>query len=171
MPTLGVNTIVLDSGEVLLIKRTDIPMWALPGGGVDENESLMDAAVRETEEETGLAVDIERLSGLYSRPNWRAGGDHVAAFVCRRLTGKLKRQSEETSDCRYHHVSNLPEDTWPPHREMIRDALKNGERISIRTSDDAWPFGNSAPWAQLVEAFHASGLGPAEFFRRQGWYD
>jgi ADP-ribose pyrophosphatase YjhB (NUDIX family) len=91
MPTLGVNTIVYEQGRVLLIRRTDIPVWALPGGGVDASEGLVEAAVRETKEETGIAVEVERLSGIYSRPKWRAGGDHIASFVERpMMSGRLR---------------------------------------------------------------------------------
>ncbi|NBO24836.1 MAG: NUDIX hydrolase, partial [Chlamydiae bacterium] len=40
--------------KVLLIKRRDVPVFALPGGGVESNESAEEAAIREMGEETGL---------------------------------------------------------------------------------------------------------------------
>ena len=57
-----------DRGELLLIERTDNGLWALPGGAQDIGESVVQAAQREVHEETGLAVDITRLSGIYSYP-------------------------------------------------------------------------------------------------------
>ena len=42
------------AGEILLIHRSDYVNWALPGGAVDIGESLTQAAVRETREETGI---------------------------------------------------------------------------------------------------------------------
>jgi ADP-ribose pyrophosphatase YjhB (NUDIX family) len=49
------NVVVSNSaGEVLLIRRSDNDNWAVPGGAIDLGESLVQAAVRETREETGL---------------------------------------------------------------------------------------------------------------------
>ena len=67
MPTYGVEIAVFDAGKVLLIKRRDFQVWALPGGGIDAGESVAQAAVRETREETGLEVELQHLVGVYSR--------------------------------------------------------------------------------------------------------
>ena len=65
----SVNTIVTnDVGEVLLIRRTDNGNWSLPGGAIDLGESLVQAAVRETLEETGITCEITGISGIYSNP-------------------------------------------------------------------------------------------------------
>jgi ADP-ribose pyrophosphatase YjhB (NUDIX family) len=55
-------------GELLLIERTDNGLWALPDGAQDIGESVVQAAQREVQEETGLAVEITGLSGIYSDP-------------------------------------------------------------------------------------------------------
>jgi 8-oxo-dGTP pyrophosphatase MutT (NUDIX family) len=61
-------------GELLLIERTDNGLWALPGGGQDLGESVVEAARREVREETGIDVEITGLSGIYSDPR------HVIAY-------------------------------------------------------------------------------------------
>jgi ADP-ribose pyrophosphatase YjhB (NUDIX family) len=57
-----------DRGEVLLAKRAIEPMigsWALPGGFSDYGENPEETAIRETKEETGWEVKIERIFGVY----------------------------------------------------------------------------------------------------------
>jgi 8-oxo-dGTP pyrophosphatase MutT (NUDIX family) len=62
----SVNVIVTnDAGDVLLIRRSDNGNWALPGGAMDLGESLSQAAIRETAEETGITCEISGLSGIY----------------------------------------------------------------------------------------------------------
>ena len=63
-----------DRGELLLIKRTDNGLWALPGGAQDFGESVIQAARREVQEETGVDIEITGLSGIYSDPR------HVIAY-------------------------------------------------------------------------------------------
>ena len=60
--------VVNDDGEILLIRRSDNDNWALPGGAMDLGESLPDAAVRETAEETGVDVEITGMVGIYTDP-------------------------------------------------------------------------------------------------------
>src|SRR5579859_5316503 len=65
----SVNVVVAnDAGQILLIKRSDNDNWALPGGAIDLGESITQAGVRETREETGIDCEIVGVVGLYSDP-------------------------------------------------------------------------------------------------------
>ena len=65
----SVNVVVSNAaGEVLLIRRSDNDNWAVPGGAVDLGESLVQAAVRETREETGVECEVTGLVSVYSDP-------------------------------------------------------------------------------------------------------
>jgi ADP-ribose pyrophosphatase YjhB (NUDIX family) len=118
---LGVNIAIFADDRILLTKREDFEIWCLPGGGVDPNESLAAAAVREAYEETGLEVQLTRLVGVYSRPNWRAGA-HNVLFAATPVGGDLRLCAGETIDVGYFSLDALPADLMPGHVERIRDA-------------------------------------------------
>jgi ADP-ribose pyrophosphatase YjhB (NUDIX family) len=64
------TAVVQDSaGRIVLVRRKDNDLWALPGGGMEPGESIEDAAVREVLEETGLVVEVTGLIGVYTNPH------------------------------------------------------------------------------------------------------
>src|SRR5690348_11627137 len=64
--TVGVRALIVRGDTVLLVRhRAGRYPWGLPGGGVARYERLAEAAAREAYEETGAAVRIERLLGVY----------------------------------------------------------------------------------------------------------
>jgi ADP-ribose pyrophosphatase YjhB (NUDIX family) len=68
-PKVAVGVVAERRGRLLLVKRNHEPrmgQWSFPSGYVDRGEVLEEAAVRETKEETGLDVGIDRLLGAYS---------------------------------------------------------------------------------------------------------
>jgi ADP-ribose pyrophosphatase YjhB (NUDIX family) len=67
VPSVNVG-VINDRGDVLLIRRTDNENWALPGGAMDIGETIAEAGVRETREETGIDCAIVRLVGVYTNP-------------------------------------------------------------------------------------------------------
>ena len=139
MPTLGVEIAIIEAGKVLLIKRRDFAVWALPGGGIDAGESAAEAAVREAQEETGLEVELLHLVGVYSRPAWCQGGDHDLLFAARPVGGELVREGDETLDASFFAPDALPEPLvyWYPQR--IADVLA-GMRGIARQRHTPWPF-------------------------------
>ena len=56
------------AGEVLLVRRIDDGYWELPGGRVEVGESAAQAVIREVAEESGVAIALMGLSGVYSDP-------------------------------------------------------------------------------------------------------
>jgi ADP-ribose pyrophosphatase YjhB (NUDIX family) len=70
-----------DDGRLLLVRHADSGQWGLIGGAVEVDERPEDAAVRETEEETGLIVELTRLVTVLGGPRFRvtyANGDETA---------------------------------------------------------------------------------------------
>ena len=56
------------AGEVLLVRRIDDGYWELPGGRLEVGESAAQAVIREVAEESGVAIALVGLSGVYSDP-------------------------------------------------------------------------------------------------------
>jgi len=108
-----------DQGAILLSHRCDLDIWNLPGGGVEQGESPWQAAVRETREEVGLVVEIERLAGVYSK---REQSEIVFSFVCRVVGGEMAASSE-ADEHRFFPVQALPPNTSPKQVQRIHDGL------------------------------------------------
>ena len=125
---LTVDGIVLLDGKIVLIRRDHEPFegWlALPGGFVEMDETVEQAVVRETKEETGLDTKIVRLISVYSDPGRDPRGPTVS--VCYRLevTGGSPRASSDAAS-----VELVPPGAIPPlafdHDRMITDARLAG---------------------------------------------
>lgn len=121
-----------DAGRLLIIHKTDNDLWALPGGGHDIGESIGDTVVREVEEETGITVEIDGISGLYTDPQ------HVLAYddgevrqqfsICFRAhpTGGSLRTSNESKEVRWMDPADLDDlDIHPSMRLRIQHGLDN----------------------------------------------
>ena len=63
---MTVDAVVVQSGHILLVKRGDMPgkgLWALPGGFLNQEETMLDGAIRELKEETKIKVPVPVLKG------------------------------------------------------------------------------------------------------------
>lgn len=138
MPMPGVQVAVMVDGKVLLTMRRDFAVWCLPGGMLENGESLAQAAIREVREETGLDVRLTGLVGLYSRPQWYAGGAHEIVFAAEPTGGDLLTATNETTDAGYFARDTLPEPLLRWHYSRIADAL-DGRTGVVRLQDVAWP--------------------------------
>src|ERR1700722_4501912 len=124
----AVNVVVVnDAAEILLIRRTDNGNWALPGGGIDLGESVAQAAVRETLEESGINCAITGIVGIYSDPrhvilytsNGEARQKFSIVLPARPLSGQLP-PSSESSEVR-----------WVPATDLHRYTMDRSMRIRI----------------------------------------
>ncbi len=105
----SVNVVVVNpAGEVLLIRRSDNDNWAVPGGAIDLGESLVQAAVRETREETGVECEVTGLVGIYTDPKhvilYTSNGEvrqEFSILLTARATGGAPTRSDESSEVRW----------------------------------------------------------------------
>ena len=109
-PRLVVTTLpVTDAGEVLLLRRGIEPahgLWAQPGGFLEIDETVREAAVRETLEEIGVVVEPGEIVGLYSRPE---AAIVVVAFEAR-IVGGEPHPTPEALEVRAFAPEAIP---WP----------------------------------------------------------
>lgn len=124
--TMGAFAIITDSEKrVLLCLRQDYDLWNLPGGGVEHGEAPWDCVVREVKEETGLDVVVERLIGLYAKPD---SNDLVFSYRCQVISGTLKI-GEEAKEIQYFHLNELPTNIIQKQVERIKDYFANYPNI------------------------------------------
>jgi ADP-ribose pyrophosphatase YjhB (NUDIX family) len=163
LPFLGVNVAILEDGKILLTRREDFEVWCLPGGAVDEGESVAQAAIRETREETGLEVELTRLVGIYSSPHAAEGGRHVVLFAARPVGGEPAPQPGEVIEMRYCLPGEIPEALLVGQRQRIDDALDGAGGLAWRM-EYTWPFPGLS--RQEVYALRdRSGLSRQEFYQ------
>ncbi|WP_448330127.1 NUDIX domain-containing protein [Streptomyces sp. DSM 41534] len=123
------SVVVLDdAGRILLQRRRDNDMWALPGGAMHIGESLPECAIRETREETGFDVEITGIVGTYTNPHHVFAYDDgevrqefSICFLARPVAGQLA-VSEESTDVRWFEpgeVDALP--MVPSIRKRVND--------------------------------------------------
>lgn len=94
-PLVAVDAVVKYSeNSIVLIRRKNPPFrgeFALPGGFVDVGQTVEEACIRETYEETNIRVTIKKLIGVFSAPNRDPRGHNISiAFLCEPLTDSEK---------------------------------------------------------------------------------
>jgi ADP-ribose pyrophosphatase YjhB (NUDIX family) len=117
-----------ERGELLLMRRTDNDNWALPGGAMDCGETMAEAAVRETQEETGIDAEITGLVGIYTNPRhvilYTSNGEvrQECSFVfAARVMGGEPTTSSESSEVRWVAPEDL--DDYVMHPSMRQRVL------------------------------------------------
>lgn len=134
-PAVTVDIAVFSSRDegfcVLLIKRMHAPFagaWALPGGFVDENEDLADAAKRELAEETSLSDIKLSQVGAFGAPGRDPRGHTVTVAYVGILEDADSRRQEpragdDAAEASWFPVNNLPTLAFD-HKEIIESALR-----------------------------------------------
>jgi ADP-ribose pyrophosphatase YjhB (NUDIX family) len=125
---VAVTAFIQDAaGRLLMIRRTDNDLYAIPGGAQEVGETVAQAVVREVKEETGITVEVTGLIGVYSDPK------HVIAFsdgevrqefsLCFRawpVAGELRTSSESN------------EVVWVERAELVNRNIHPSIRLRIK---------------------------------------
>jgi ADP-ribose pyrophosphatase YjhB (NUDIX family) len=160
---LAVNVAVLHNGKILLTKREDFETWILPSGGVEDGESLAQAAIRETKEETGLDIELTRLVGVYSRlGDWSPG--YMVLFAAKPIGGEIKCQAGETIAVEWFPFDEIPDSLSMGHRRRIQDAIDGVIGTVVLQEVKSVKMSNKITQRELYELRDKSGLSRQEFY-------
>ncbi|MED7926248.1 NUDIX domain-containing protein [Nonomuraea sp. LP-02] len=135
----SVNVIVTNTaGDLLMIRRSDNDNWAVPGGAIDLGESIPQAAIRETLEETGITCEITGLVGTYSDPR------HVILYTS---NGEARQEFSIVLTARAVSGEPTPSDESREVRWVPRDQV-DGLRMdrSMRMRIQHYLSGSSSPY-------------------------
>lgn len=131
---VGDAAIIDEAGRILLIRRADNGLWAMPGGALDVGETAAAGVVREALEETGISCEAIALAGVFDSRFW--GGSlyqlYQLVFLCRPLPQPPVQASHahEVRKLGWFTETDLPPDLDPNHAGRIRVVFQvwRGER-------------------------------------------
>ncbi len=134
MPILQCGASVIlenEKGEILLQLRKDNNCWGYPGGSVELDEVVEEAAKRELFEETGLVAEELELYGVFSGKEYHyiyPNGDEVSnidhVYICKKYSGELKLQESEGLELRFFKLEDVPENLSPPIKKIVQKYVK-----------------------------------------------
>ncbi|MCA9897900.1 MAG: NUDIX domain-containing protein [Ardenticatenaceae bacterium] len=142
-PLIAVGAMALvvgADGRILTIQRQDNKVWTLPAGFADLGENVAQTAVRETFEETGYQIELERLIGVYSGADFQhtyPNGDQVqnvgAMFKARLVGGQPNPDLGEVAGLRWQtpeqFLAVLPANTWRSYFKLVLQHLDAGSFV------------------------------------------
>lgn len=123
VPTVDIIIELIDRPHrpIILIERRNPPYgWAIPGGFVDEGESVETAAAREAEEETGLAVQLVEQFHVYSDPK-RDPRKHTLSVVFIATAIGNPQAADDAKDLGIFESWRVPADLCFDHDQILRD--------------------------------------------------
>ena len=113
------GVVVDDAGRVLVARRRDNGHWEAPGGILERDETFEDGVIREVAEETGLTVEVERLTGVYKN---MSRGIVALVYRCHPVAG-IAAPTTESVAVDWLTPEQVVERMAPAYAVRVLDAL------------------------------------------------
>jgi ADP-ribose pyrophosphatase YjhB (NUDIX family) len=123
--------VINNDGQVLVIRRRDQGTWQLPGGILELGETIDAGVRREVHEETGVAIEPERLTGVYKNMNL---GVVALVFRARPLDGAPQPTNEATT-AEWWTTDQVRTNMTEAFAIRILDAIRPSHTPAIRSHD------------------------------------
>jgi len=133
---VGCLVIILKGNEVLLLKRKnkfDAGTYSLPGGHVDGDEKILEAAIREVKEETNLDLeekDLEIVSCMHRISEIQEKRLSIEYLVkTEKIDGEvINKEIDKCEELKFFNINNLP-DNMSHYAKRGIEAYLNGEHF------------------------------------------
>lgn len=115
-----------ESEQVLMVYNQDVNSWSMPGGAVEEDETLEQAAIREVQEETGLLVEIKDIVAV-NECFFKEKNEHAIfiTFRAKVISGEIAiKNPDEISEVTWVDISTADK-LMPYHKGGIRNLICN----------------------------------------------
>ena len=109
-PQPAVRSLVVQEGKILLVQETDSQLWSLPGGWCDVENTLKEAAIKETVEESGYVIECSRLLGVFDRRKYIKSSlyDVYCLYFLGNVVSGEASCNHETLDVGWFKLEELP---------------------------------------------------------------
>ena len=129
---LVVSCVILNNGKVLMVqegKNYIYGLWNFPSGRLENNERIVNAAIREAQEETGYKVTISGLTGIYNFFSETNAQVVMFNFVGEVVEGDLKYDNEEIINAKWFSINEISElnDNELRNCKLIRNIINDLE--------------------------------------------
>lgn len=124
--------VVRDDGCVLAVRRRDNQHWEPPGGVLELTETFDHGVRREVFEETGIKVQVERLSGVYKN---MSRGIVSLVFRCSPVSGRLSTTDEAVA-VRWLSIDQIRQHMDPAYTVRVTDAFTEGAPARVHDGID-----------------------------------
>ena len=124
-PKLTIDIIINLEGKIVLIKRKNPPYgWALPGGFVDYEETVENAAIREAKEETSLDLENLKQFHVYSEPSRDPRGHNISVVFTAQGIG-VPKAADDAKEIGLFSQNDLPKEIAFDHQKILGDYFKS----------------------------------------------